>query len=198
MSSSDTYGARAFRGKAPKLPSALQLAREGAHGRGWYASARASIMRYAFHNGHCPRTVADVLAITSPRVHVSRNVSMAHEHLSTGRHPRGAMRQIRDALDRYASTRAYGGLKVNAFADALLGDPDAVVVDVWMVRAYGKGEEWPSITPKRYAAISGWIRASATRLGWTPAETQAAIWTGCRARYGYVNAGDLAMPTKEV
>ena len=191
--STATYGARTFRGKTPRKLRPIELARMGAGGRDWYARAHTSVVRYGLQTGNCPRRVADVLAITSPRVPVSRNVTMADHYLRTGEHPHGAMKQIRQALDKYEVTRSFGGLKVNAFSDALMNDPDAVVVDVWMIRAFDRSH-WKSITPKRYREVVGLIRRTATILGWTAAGTQAAIWTGIRAQYGYVNAGDLIMP----
>lgn len=198
--SAKTYGSRSFRGKEPTLPSVIRMAREGAHGSEWYDQARVSIERYADQHGTSVKRVADILSILSPRVHVSRSVSMAHHYIVTGSAQPGTMSDRVRALAKYEETGSFGGLKVNAFSRALQGDPDAVVVDVWMIRAYGRAEEWVTdrghvnVTPKRYRLIRSLIRGTATRSGMSPAAAQAAIWTGIRARYGYVNAGDLVMP----
>lgn len=66
------------------VPPPLELARMGAHGRDWYDVAAGSIRRYALSRGLCPRTVAGVLAVTSPRVPVSRNVRITRAFLETG------------------------------------------------------------------------------------------------------------------
>jgi hypothetical protein len=136
---------------------------------------------YSAAHGFDPGRVADVVSILSPRVHVSRNVAMAHDYLTTGRVK--AMRQRITALERYEATGAISGLKVQAFARALRGDPNAVVVDVWMVRAYGLAP-W-SGTPKQFKVAITKVRRTAGALGWSAADTQAAIWVGARARCGY-------------
>jgi len=59
-----------------------ELARLGADHRGWYTEARATIRAYCRHpswpEGFRPdvKAVAEVLAITSPRVTVARNVRL--------------------------------------------------------------------------------------------------------------------------
>ena len=186
------YGHSDFRGMDVSLPGPMDLARQGVKGRDWYARARASIEAYAARHGFTVPCVCSILAITSPRVHVSRNVAMADHYLRHGTYPPGSMPLVRRSLDRYEATKTFGGIKSNAFARALWGDPNAVVVDVWMIRAFGRGD-WPSMTDRRYRRIAGWIRGIATRLDWPAAEAQAAIWTGCRSQYGYTH-GDLVMP----
>ena len=191
--STDVYGANVFRGRTVKLATFPQLAREGLHAVDWYDRAAVSVASYAALHGHTVRYVADVIGILSPRVHVSRNVTMADQYLR-GLPVQGAMGPRIAALAHYerSGDMAKGpALKIRAFSAALQGDPDAVVIDVWMVRAAGQPG---SVTPKRYRALAARIRATATRMGISPAGCQAAIWTGIRARAGYTDAGDLVMP----
>ena len=94
------------------------------------------------------------------------------------------------ALEHYEATGEIRGLKTGAFRDAILGDPEAVVVDVWMLRAYGR--TWPTLTAKRYRELVRSIRHTATRWGCAPARTQAAVWTGIRARLN-MHGGALLM-----
>ena len=181
-----------WRGLDPTLPGLSTLAREGEAGRSWYAVAGASVRAYAAEVGADPSFVAGVLAVTSPRVHVRWNAIYADHYIRTGtEHPR-LMASVRAALRHYVATGEIRGPKTRAFRDALLGDPDAVVVDVWTGRALGALDEG-RLEGKRYDAAADRIRRAAKRLRWTPAETQAAIWTGARARFGHKPV-DLLLP----
>ena len=178
------------RGKAPTLPGPLALAREGADGASWYADATASIERYAAEHGHSVATVADVLALTSPRQTVTRNVQLAHAYLSTGS-TAGTLPSVAAALAHWESTGIIRGGKTGPFSLALQGDSNAVVVDVWMFRAFGL--DWPSMTPKRYREAARRVRGIATRAGMTPRDCQAAVWVATRRRYGYTTNAPLVM-----
>ena len=180
-----------FRGETVRLPGPLALAREGASGAGWYDSANVSIRAFCDRTGYDVARVCDVLALTSPRVTVRRNVSLALAYLATGSAP-GIVPSVRAALAHYEATGVIRGLKTSAFARALAGDVDAVVIDVWMWRALGL--DWPSVTPKRYRRAAATVRGIATRADMTPAATQAAIWVATRQRYGYVTHAPLVLP----
>lgn len=180
-----------FRGETIRLPGPLALAREGASGAGWYVDAHASIRDYCARTGHDVARVCDVLALTSPRVTVRRNVALALAYLATGSAP-GIVPSVRAALAHYEATGAIRGPKTSAFSRALAGDPDSVVIDVWMWRALGL--QWPSVTPKRYRRAAATVRGIATRAGMSPAGTQAAIWVATRKRYGYLTHAPLVLP----
>lgn len=70
------------------------------------------------------------------------------------------------------------GRKVDNFAKAILGDPDAVVVDRWMMRAFGFKGVAP--TPSQYDIIEHAIVDMAKKKGITPREVQASIWFGVK------------------
>lgn len=167
------------------------LALAGRHGRTWYADAGESIARYALAHGFSFKRVCDVVSILSPRMQVTRNAELAHAYLQ-GLPMRGVMRSRVKALAAYEQTGTFNGPKVNAFSKALQGDPNAVVVDAWVVRALGRGD-----IPRGpgYARIASRVRDLAGALGWPPAETQAALWCGTRALVGYGgDYGELRMP----
>ena len=167
------------------------LALAGRHGRSWYADAGESIARYALRHDLPFRRVCDVVAILSPRVQVTRNAELAHAYLQ-GLPMRGVMRSRVKALAAYERTGAFNGPKVNAFSKALQGDPNAVVVDAWVVRALGHGD---AAKGPGYERIADRVRSLAKGLGWPPAETQAALWCGTRSLVGYGgDYGDLRMP----
>ena len=162
--------------------SLTALARYGAGGRRWYIDSRDSIEFYADRHGFNAERVSDVLAILSPRVSVEHSIRLADSYLKTGAAP-GAMRQRLAALERYEVSGAFNGPKVNAFAAALKGDPNAVVIDAWIYRAARETRT----TPKAYRETAAQICDVATALDWPIAETQAAIWQGARSFVGYAH-----------
>lgn len=81
-------------------------------------------------------------------------------------------------LERIARGEPMEGPKVNAFYAALNGDTNAVVIDIWMMRAVGLKGDSPN--DAEYAILEGVIRARAATAGVKPAEFQAAVWAGKR------------------
>lgn len=156
------------------------LALDGESGRKWYVDSADEIHRYADRHGFDPGVCCDVLAIFSPRCTVEHSIRLAHAFLTTGDSPK-AMRARVKAARKYGETGTFGGPKVNAFAAALRGDENAVVVDAWMYRAAREQR----VTAKAYREVSAKVVETADALGWPPAETQAAIWQGARAFVGY-------------
>jgi hypothetical protein len=69
---------------------------------------------------------------------------------------------------------ALKGQKTNAFARAIAGDTDAVVIDVWMMRAAGMPTDSPNKT--QYREVSEAVRNVAAEFGITPRTAQALIW----------------------
>jgi hypothetical protein len=69
---------------------------------------------------------------------------------------------------------ALKGAKTNAFARAIAGDPNAVVIDVWMMRAAMAHGDSPNKT--QYREISEAVRIVAAEFGLTPRTAQALIW----------------------
>jgi len=69
---------------------------------------------------------------------------------------------------------ALKGPKTNAFARAIAGDENAVVVDVWMMRAAGCENDSPN--KKQYSEVSQAISDIAERFAMTPRACQALIW----------------------
>jgi hypothetical protein len=70
--------------------------------------------------------------------------------------------------------KALRGPKTNAFARAIAGDENAVVVDVWMMRAAGYGVDSPNKT--QYTEVTEAIKTVSNKFGLTPRTTQALIW----------------------
>lgn len=141
----------------------------------WYSEATQSIKAWCLEHGVDFAQACNVLAITSPRVQVKRNVSLTKAYLLTGS-TSGLMQGVIKALQHYESTGEIRGNKTSAFARALQGDQDAVVLDTWMAK-------WFAI-PQRvfrtglYQVFEQQVRDYASERGLTPASAQAEIWEG--------------------
>jgi hypothetical protein len=69
---------------------------------------------------------------------------------------------------------ALKGLKTNAFARAIAGDEQAVVIDVWMLRAVGIEKKTPN--QSQYNDLANAVKKVAFDYGMTPRAMQALIW----------------------
>jgi hypothetical protein len=69
---------------------------------------------------------------------------------------------------------ALRGLKTNAFAKAIAGDENAVVIDVWMCRAVGADFDSPNQT--QYIEMARAVKNVANKYSLTPRTAQALIW----------------------
>jgi len=117
---------------------------------------------------------ASIIAAFSPRERWSTNVSKAIAY-SLGGRPKGLQNNLTMADNAVMlGFDALKGLKTNAFARAIAGDTDAVVIDVWMMRAAGMNTDSPNKT--QYNELSRAVRLIADEFGLTPRTTQALIW----------------------
>ena len=164
------------------------LAVLGAGHRHWYTAGLPALHAAADVLGVSVDVLADVVALTSPRVQVRRNMVLAVRYLQDREHWRtrdtpelarelGVIRSTAAALRHWEATGRIRGPKTRAFARALQGDPTALVLDVWMARALGVAQA--KVNQKLPAAKAAQRVGKVARdLGWTVAETQAAIWAG--------------------
>jgi len=175
-----------------RTPNTLrQLAIEGEHGRYWYRLVHQALVDLCTNEGYPLVHTAAILGVTSPRIQVPRNARKTIEYMSawtrnggridTHLSVDGLMNQIRKSLEKYERTGAITGPKTEPFAAACLGDEDAVVLDIWMAKALQVRQE--SLGSKRiHREACKRVRTTARQLGWTPAQTQAAIWTAMYER----------------
>lgn len=178
-----------FRGKIVRVPPLATLARTGAElgGLGWYARAHGELARYAAEVGENPQRVADVLALTSPRQTVARNVQLTRAYVET-RSTAGMLPSVIAAVNHYEACGEIRGPKTSAFSRALM-EENAVVVDVWMFRAMRLTHK--TMTAKRYREAVAKVRRCARYVRMSPADCQSSVWCGIRTLYGYKSAGDL-------
>lgn len=163
--------------------SLLELAREGRDGLDWYAKATADIETLCNRRGWASDTFCGVLAVTSPRVSVARNLRITLQWMQTGDLFQNVMTTIRQSLNHYLSTGEIRGPKTGPFYAALRGDSDAVVLDVWMAKVFGIAQSEFSKKSVRDRCKRS-IRLVARKTGQSPRDTQAAIWTAAVRREG--------------
>jgi hypothetical protein len=70
---------------------------------------------------------------------------------------------------------ALKGQKTNAFARAIAGDTDAVVIDTWMLKAAGMDAS-KGVNKSDYNMLADTVRNIASEHGLTPRTAQALIW----------------------
>ncbi len=183
--------------------------------RRWYTIARAVIRRlsdYGWrtadskHYGTNPQglygTLCDIVAITSPRCSVVRNLRLAWGEFNGNERPADMIRSTRIALAHYYSTGEIRGAKTSRFAKVLRGDDSIVVIDTWMARGFGVADNQArnKSTQELGERIIDRVRRTVSRRGirfatWTMAETQAAVWAGIiRTHY---NAGKIPVMSVE-
>jgi hypothetical protein len=69
---------------------------------------------------------------------------------------------------------ALRGPKTNAFARAIAGDQNAVVIDIWMMRAAKMEKDSP--TKGQYAELSQAVKRVSAQYEMSPRTCQALIW----------------------
>ena len=156
----------------------------------WYAEAGSFAQSLPRHDWSFA-TCCSVVSAFSPRVTWAQNKRKAMDY-AHGITPKGLKAHVAAAdrciVDGFDGLR---GLKTNAFARAIAGDGDAVVVDVWMCRAAGL--VWGDKSKKagmlkdapnkgEYYAIAEAVRTVAAEYSMTPAMMQAMIWIVVRGK----------------
>ena len=159
-------------------------------GTGWYAEAARVTRAISAETGIDQARVTYTLAALSPRNPWNWNVADTYCYAVASR----------DGLDRPTATtfernrrRAWDAIsgdgewlgvapKVRAFVAAILGDHDAVVVDVWAYRV-ATGDAPPrsgSFAAKLYQPIAEAYRDAARARGVSPCVMQAVTWLVAR------------------
>ena len=147
----------------------------------WYFEAEAIAREVAQNMTIDMERASCIVAAFSPRERWSVNVRKALEY-SIGITPSGLSNNVAMAdASMVHGFDALKGLKTNAFARAIAGDDNAVVIDVWMCRAAGIGTDSPNKT--QYAFISDAVTDAAALFGITPRTAQALIWIIVRGNH---------------
>jgi hypothetical protein len=140
----------------------------------WYLDAETIAREVASNLNVNLEIGATVVSAFSPRERWSRNVANAIK-FSLGEDVVALGNNIRMA--NAALTLGYEalkGMKTNAFAKAIAGDEQAVVIDVWMLRAVGIEKKTPN--QSGYNELANAVKTVAFEFGMTPRAMQALIW----------------------
>lgn len=145
----------------------------------WYFEAQevaedvAEILSLPLENG------AAIVSAFSPRERWASNVQKAYA-FANGKPVTGLSNNLKMANDaKVNGFDALKGQKTNAFARAIAGDNNAVVCDVWMIRAAGMDAS-KGVNKAQYNILSDAVRIVADEFGLTPRTTQALIWVVIR------------------
>jgi hypothetical protein len=141
----------------------------------WYLDAETIAREVSTNLNVSLEIGATIVSAFSPRERWSRNVSNAIK-FSLGKELTGVLgNNIRMAnAGLTLGFEALKGSKTNAFAKAIAGNENAVVIDVWMLRALGIEKKTPS--QSIYNEMANAVTAVAKAHGMTPRAMQALIW----------------------
>jgi len=154
-------------------------------GMGWYTGAENLARRLARKYGVTKHQAAGVIAAMSPNQSWSNNIRMAEMALAGN--PRG----FSHAVARVKRILAGGSIistfpepdgpshKIREFYRAIAGNPNAVVIDRWALRA-ATGKRWADIHDLQrvgvYAMVASCYREVAELFEMAPRDFQAAVW----------------------
>jgi hypothetical protein len=144
----------------------------------WYHEAQDVAQEVANNLNASLEVGAGIVSAFSPRERWSSNITKAVS-FSLGKSVTGLSNNLKMAnavLD--GGIDALNGLKTNAFARAIAGDTEAVVIDVWMMRAAEMLTDSP--TQGQYLALTKAVEKVAGEFGLTPRTAQALIWIVAR------------------
>jgi len=156
----------------------------------WYLETRQTIVEIFGESEAW--FVCQLLASTSINSALRSNVSLfakAYVELKTGKPFSGYIPVMLNQLERLRNGQPISGRKISNFARAMFGDDQAVVVDLWIMRAFGldtrrklKTGRFGNWTPSKtqYDTIENWIIETAPELGLKPRELCSMIWSGIR------------------
>jgi len=140
----------------------------------WYMDAERVAAEVARNLDSTLEVGATVVSAFSPRERWTNNVTKAIS-FSLGNNIPGFKNNMVMANNAIAfGYDALKGLKTNAFARAIAGDEQAVVIDVWMLRAVGIEKKTPN--QSTYNELANAVKKVAFDFGMTPRAMQALIW----------------------
>lgn len=141
----------------------------------WYHEAQEVAEDIAELLGKSLEVGASVVSAFSPRERWSSNVAKAFAFAS-GKPVSGLPNNLKMANSALElGFDALKGQKTNAFARAIAGDTNAVVIDTWMIKAAGMDSS-KGVNKTQYNELVDAVRVVAFDLDLTPRTCQALIW----------------------
>jgi hypothetical protein len=138
------------------------------------------------------KLVCQLFAATSINTSMKSNITLfrrAYYELENNLPVGNYLPNIQTQLNRIREGKELSGRKINSFARAMYGDPEAVVVDIWLMRAFNINSKRvlksgrvanSSPTKKQYDFIENWVREEAKNMGIQPRQLSSMIWAGAR------------------
>lgn len=166
-----------------RLLDLVRLAADNPDGLTWYDTGRDEIETVCRVEGWEPDYTTGILAVTSPRVSVRRNVRQTLEYLENRRFFATTMRNVRRSVQMWDSDRLIRGRKTGPFYRALRGDRSAVVLDTHIANLFGV-EQKLFQAKGSYAYYAGIVTGVAEILRISPRDCQACLWFGWKRSLG--------------
>ena len=182
------------------LKTLLDLKDSGAHGFDWYEGT-ANWAKQKF--GEDADMMLRFLAVTSANGQTEAGAAMALKAFAQWKAgmPFEGFRgdSMVGQLNRVVKGENLGEhTKIQNFYDALKGDPNAIVLDRWMMDALNLKDKGGNLRENDYRIYSQVIDDLAEMNGMTPRQFQAAVWEGARVRKAHISekTGGRALTTK--
>jgi hypothetical protein len=152
-------------------------------GSTWYDDAQALARQWSLETEHDLEHCAAVLSHLSPRTTWTRNVMGAADLLRFGTKANGIIGANFDraaaSLDADDVESTFGGPKTRRFFRNIIGDSEAVTVDVWALRVAGLDDSTIGRVGV-YDAIEAAYQRAARKRGVAPTTMQATTWIVAR------------------
>lgn len=177
-----------------------QYVNEGWDHKDWYATESRLLLELLPEFKGLP--ILRTFAITSMTSSIESNVHLAIKALLQMKRDEpiiGFLPTQRVYLERVRRGMDVPGRKIMSFIQALEGRADAVVVDIWMCKAFGllKTREVPvngrqrtyyaAPTRRQYDAIEAYVIDKAFQIGIEPRQLQPIIWSAVKREFGLTN-----------
>lgn len=140
--------------------------------------------------------VTRLLAATSINTSLKSNITLfrrAYYEIKNNKPFSNYFPNIKLQLERIKNCESLSGRKINNFANAMNGDTQAVVVDIWLLRAFDKDRQSmrhtgphaglmrsTGTTDKTYTQIETWVKEYAYYANLEPRQVGSMIWSGMR------------------
>lgn len=175
--------------KTDKISDYIKI---GAKDKFWYARCE-QLFRELFPK-HDIKTIARLFAATSMNTSLPANVTLFRKALYEMENnlpvSSGYMPNIRKNIALARNGEDLSGRKIRNFANAMSGDKNAIVVDVWITRAFGVCDEkfwkkrqrnyYRTPSKKEYDWIENYLKAEAKKRRIEPRQLCSMVWAGVR------------------
>lgn len=141
--------------------------------------------------------VCKLFAATSINTSLRSNVTLFRKAYGEIKRDLPIGRYLPNIQAQLGQIRAGGeltGRKISSFARAMSGDKNAVVVDIWLLRAFNMEKRYfrkndgrersGGASDKQYSIIEQYVRTEAMRMKIEPRQLSAMIWAGVRIDMG--------------